>query len=42
MSVLAVPWDGAVKEMPTTDSETVDIIQMVQTFNMPELAAEFS
>ena len=41
MSVLAVPWDGAVKQMPTTDRETVEIIQLVQTFsNMPELAAD--
>ena len=41
MSVLALPWDGSVKEMPATDSENVDIIQLVQTFsNMPELAAD--
>ena len=41
MSVLALPWDGPVKEMPATDSETVDIIQLVQQFShMPELVAD--
>jgi len=41
MSVLAVPWDGTVVDMPGSDMEGVEVIQMVQTFyHMPEFMAD--
>ena len=37
MSILALPWDGSVVDMPGSNMQGVEIIQMVQTFyNMPE------
>ena len=41
MSILALPWDGSVTDMPGSDMRGVEIMQMVQTFyNMPEFMRE--
>ena len=40
ISVLAVPWDGAVQDMPPLP-QAVEVLQLVQTFsNMPEVVAD--
>ena len=40
MSVLAVPWDGSVSDLPASDLDKVEIIQLVQTFsNLPDFTA---
>merc|ERR1719362_328960 len=37
MSILALPWDGSVVDMPGSNMQGVEIMQVVQTFyNMPE------
>ena len=41
MSILAVPWDGSVVDMPGSDMRGVEILQVVQTFyNMPEFMSD--